>query len=336
MLLGLGSVATYGQQRICIGTSKNYGVDQGENFGNGTPGSVYSWRVIQSEFQGQISNRTTSGNKVTVDWAETPTGIYTLEVTELDNCGAEMVKSLEVHIQENITLDLPPINYLCPNYGLTQLSAPQDFDTYAWYNEAGDLVGVTRSIEVTEAGQYRLVVTSGVCTTEATTTVELVEFPTFVVSSDVNDALVVVASGGNTNVLYQLELPDGTVVSPWQYSTRFRNVRRGKYLVRVKSVNGDCYIDLQTEAFVLTNVITPNNDGINDVWDLSRVLANYPDAEVEVYNRYGKLIKAFGQFEEFKWDGKINGQPISTDNYWYKIDLKNGQFLQGSLLIKNY
>lgn len=336
MLLGLGSVVAYGQQRICVGANKNYGVDQEENFGNGTLGSVYSWRVVQSGFQGQITNRTTSGNKISINWQDTPTGVYTLEVTELDNCGVEMVKVLDVHIQENITVDLPPIYYLCPNYGLTQLTSPQEFESYAWFNEAGDLIGTTRSIEVTNAGEYRLVVTSGACTTEATTMVELVEFPTFVVQSDVNNSMVVVASGGNTNVVYQLEKLDGTVVLPWQSSTRFRNVTRGKYLVRVKSVNGECFIDLQTEAFVLTNVITPNNDGINDVWDLSRVLANYPTAEVQVFNRYGKLIKTFGQFEEFKWNGKINGLPISTDNYWYKIDLKNGQLLEGSLLIKNY
>lgn len=336
LLLGLGSSVTYGQQRICVGSVKNYGVDTNENLGTGTTGSVYSWRVLEPTFGGEITNQTTSGNKIKIDWQNTPMGTYTLEVTEVNNCNDELIRTLQVIIQDAIILELPPINYICPNYGLTQLAAPQDFEAYEWYNAAGQLVGTTRTIEVNEAGEYRLVVHSGGCTAEATTNVELVEFPTFIVQSDINNALIVVANGGNTAVVYQLEDTNGNIIVPWQISSCFRNVAKGQYLVRVKSINGECYTDLQAEAFVLTNVITPNGDGINDIWDLSHILNNYQNAVVEVYNRFGKLIKSFDQFDQFKWDGKVNGKPISTDSYWYKIDLKNGQHLEGSLLIKNY
>lgn len=336
ILLMYGSVAAYGQQRICVGSIKNYGVDTNENGGIGTSGSVYTWRVIEAQFEGHISSETSSGNKIIIDWQNSPMGAYTLEVKEINECNDEMVRNLQVIIQDRMNLELPPIIYLCPNYGMTQLSSPQDFEAYAWYNAQGELIGTSKTIEVTEAGTYRLVVRSGGCETEASTQVELVEFPTFAVQSDVNNSLIVVANGGNTNVLYQLEDLEGNVLKPWQISSRFRYVNKGKYIVKVRSENGECYTDLHAEAFVLTNVITPNNDGINDVWDLSQVLVNYLNAEIQVFNRFGKLIKTIDQFDQFKWDGKIDGKPIPSESYWYKIDLKNGQQMEGSLLIKNY
>ncbi len=72
---------------------------------------------------------------------------------------------------------------------------------------------------------------------------------------------------------------------------------------------------------IIPNLISPNNDGINDFWDLNDYLKNYSDAVIEVYDRFGKQIKVITKTEHFKWDGKIGGKPLPTDTYWFVIKL---------------
>ncbi len=74
---------------------------------------------------------------------------------------------------------------------------------------------------------------------------------------------------------------------------------------------------------VVPNAFSPNGDGINDTWHI-RYLEIYPDATVDVYNRYGqRVFTARGQ-QAKDWNGSYNGQPLEIGTYYYIIDLKNG------------
>ena len=74
---------------------------------------------------------------------------------------------------------------------------------------------------------------------------------------------------------------------------------------------------------VIPNTFTPNGDNINDVWSITH-LSDYPDAVVEVFNRYGQRVFYSSGYGK-PWDGKYNGQPVPVGTYYYKIDPKNGQ-----------
>ncbi|MGM0579264.1 MAG: gliding motility-associated C-terminal domain-containing protein [Bacteroidota bacterium] len=70
------------------------------------------------------------------------------------------------------------------------------------------------------------------------------------------------------------------------------------------------------------NVFSPNGDGFNDVWQLDQI-DEYPDAEVKIYNRWGKeLFRSIGYDEP--WDGVFNGEVLAPGVYYYVIDLKDG------------
>lgn len=47
--------------------------------------------------------------------------------------------------------------------------------------------------------------------------------------------------------------------------------------------------DLQDEELKVYNVITPNGDGIHDVLTI-RSIENYPNNNIQVYNRWGILV----------------------------------------------
>ncbi|MBO7202542.1 MAG: T9SS type B sorting domain-containing protein [Paludibacteraceae bacterium] len=73
--------------------------------------------------------------------------------------------------------------------------------------------------------------------------------------------------------------------------------------------------DIEIQKF-----FTPNNDGENERW-LPKNLQCYQHAIVNIYDRYGKLLKTFNQTEPEGWDGIYLGKPMPTDTYWYEITL---------------
>jgi gliding motility-associated-like protein len=72
-----------------------------------------------------------------------------------------------------------------------------------------------------------------------------------------------------------------------------------------------------------SNILTPNGDGRNDTWVIKNI-DQYPDNEVEIFNRSGSLIwhkKGYGN----DWNGTINGKPLHEGTYYYLINFGNGK-----------
>lgn len=322
------------QQNLCLGATHQYSVDKADNNGEGTIGSTYTWQVLESSFEGQINPLKSSGNQIEIDWGTTAEGVYTLEVKEVGTCGAA-TKTMTVTLSQNLAIDLPPTHYWCPDISTFTLNAPNGYDSYQWFDENDNLISNQQEAQITEIGHYRLVVTQNSCTAEAITEVVQVEFPTFTVNADFENSMIIVSVGGNTTVEYQLETYNGNVIYPWQSSNIFTNVPKGNYVVKVKSVDGECFTSFDAEALIVPNAITPNNDGYNDTWDLSKILSAYPNAVIEIYDRYGRKLREITAKDNFIWDGKINGIVAQTDNYWYLIKLNDKQTKSGSILLKN-
>ncbi|MCA4808165.1 T9SS type B sorting domain-containing protein [Empedobacter stercoris] len=67
---------------------------------------------------------------------------------------------------------------------------------------------------------------------------------------------------------------------------------------------------------------------------MSKFLTAYPNAVIEIYDRFEKNVKTITQADQFIWDGRIRGKSVPTDNYWYVIKLNDEQTKSGSILIK--
>ena len=85
-------------------------------------------------------------------------------------------------------------------------------------------------------------------------------------------------------------------------------------------------------TIIIPNVFSPNGDGINDYWDIKN-LADYPGATLNIFNRYGALIKSLtGQAT--RWDGTRGGEPVPVGVYYYVIDVGfNLPKMSGSITI---
>lgn len=88
--------------------------------------------------------------------------------------------------------------------------------------------------------------------------------------------------------------------------------------------------------YPIPNLITPNGDGFNDVWDLS-LIPGIEKAEIFVLNRYGWEVFKTKEYKN-DWDGKFNGVLLPDGAYVYIIDFKNPerQIIRGVLnIMKN-
>lgn len=82
----------------------------------------------------------------------------------------------------------------------------------------------------------------------------------------------------------------------------------------------------------IPNTFTPNNDGANDTWVI-RALDQYPDASMEIYNRWGMLLyRQTGGVTP--WNGTANGKELPTGTYFYVLKLSpDSETLSGSVSI---
>jgi gliding motility-associated-like protein len=112
-------------------------------------------------------------------------------------------------------------------------------------------------------------------------------------------------------------------------------IKPGEYAATVTGANTCILTDtIQISLKVdVPNFFTPNGDGFNDTWS-PKIFYHYPEADIKIYNRFGKLIASYRGIDP-GWNGTYNGRPLEPDTYWYLIDLKNGiKPFTGSITIK--
>jgi gliding motility-associated-like protein len=112
-------------------------------------------------------------------------------------------------------------------------------------------------------------------------------------------------------------------------------------------VEFDCYTDTVSQnitvvdcldtitpilAFVIPNIITPNSDGINDLFEIQNLPEN---TEVIILNRWGNVVFYSSNYQN-NWDGiDISGKYLVDGVYTYKFKMESGTIGHGFLhLIK--
>jgi len=114
--------------------------------------------------------------------------------------------------------------------------------------------------------------------------------------------------------------------------TESRSVYISQYTGECESPRTEVKITVGLSALSIPNTFTPNNDGTNDFW-LIKGMENYPDALVQVFNRYGqKVFESKGYAQPF--DGKLGSAILPPGVYYYIINLKtNCNLISGSITL---
>lgn len=224
---------------------------------------------------------------------------------------------VEVCIGDNVTLD----------------AGAGSAYTYLWSTGA-----TTRTISVNELGVYSVTINNGICSKTFSAKVVAAASPFITATDYAKKTLTVTAYNPPKNNLFgTLEYSlDG---SKWQDSNVFPNLLDNtKYTVYVRVKGTSCAGTLEVFTFQINNIITPNQDGINDTLDLSG-LGNFKNFTGSIYDRYGVELFRFSK-EKPIWNGTIGGKKLSTATYWYKFNFeydksKTQMNYSGWIMLKN-
>jgi gliding motility-associated-like protein len=125
----------------------------------------------------------------------------------------------------------------------------------------------------------------------------------------------------------------------FQDSNLFNGLPAGSHTLYIKD-RLNCNI-ISKDFYILgfPKYFTPNGDGTNDTWnvlglDSSQFQSQSQSVTVQIYDRYGKLLKTFNPFHSNGWNGKYNGTLLTPDDYWYYIILPSGKKHRGHFALK--
>ena len=193
--------------------------------------------------------------------------------------------------------------------------------TYLW--NTGE---TTQQITVNTAGNYSVTLTNGsscsitqnfnVIGSEAATITGILinDF------SNNNSAEIQVSGTGN----YTFSL-DGSM---YQDSAIFDQLSEGEYTVFVKDENGCGIVSQSFYILDYPKFFTPNNDGINDYWNIKNLNKRGLEAsKIYIFDRYGKFLKQINP-QGTGWNGNYNGKSLPSDDYWFVLEMTDGKVIK--------
>ena len=84
----------------------------------------------------------------------------------------------------------------------------------------------------------------------------------------------------------------------------------------------DMYVDV-LKIPVIPNTFSPNNDGINDFWEI-QYLYEYTNNHLQVFTRAGQMVfESRGVYKA--WNGTYKGKPLPMDTYYYILEPGSGR-----------
>lgn len=116
--------------------------------------------------------------------------------------------------------------------------------------------------------------------------------------------------------------PSGSLISI--DTVAYSNMQGSHILVASNICGADsATINLIVESCEVPNVITPNNDGVNDVF-YTRYADVYTDVNLIIYNRWGRVVYKTDSYDN-TWAGeKNNGKEVHDGVYFYVMKWDGG------------
>lgn len=212
-------------------------------------------------------------------------------------------------------------------------------DNGVTWGNISDTTNTLVSSDLTQTTLFGAIIQSANCSIDTTNKIKINIFPQY----PVNAGLDTIISQGQSATLNgsgsgaPLWLPSAGLNNPGVFNPIATPVVSTNYILTVTDVNSCINSDTVlitvlplTFDGLITNVFSPNGDGINDNWYIENI-KYYPENEVTVYNIYGNSVYNQKGYNN-DWQGTYNGAPLPDGTYFYiiKIDSSNS-VLKGSL-----
>lgn len=299
--------AAFTNNNVCIGGIVNF---TNQSTGNGAPIKDYYWDF--GDFHGEII--------LNPIHQYMNAGSYTasLIVSNIFNCMDTITKTVDVYSLPVVDIVEGGPTSFCRGDSV-KLSVATGGNTVLWATGEN-----TSEIFAKNSGKYRVVlIDNHGCVNKDSVIVTVYELPLISVSpKDTQVSLgkeVSISAWGansytwtpadfldNPNKADPVSLPLNTTT----YTVLGEDIHGCKNSQSLKiTVNTDYNLEL-------TNLLTPNGDGANDVWNIGARF--YDDNEVVIYDRWGVEVYRQKAYLD-DWDGIYKGNPVPEGTYYYVI-----------------
>lgn len=265
---------------------------------------------------------------------------YQLLVRDANNC--EIDSSIRLTQPEQLLFEFQKNNISCfgEDDGEIKLQAHGGVGNYSFSIDNALNFSTSNIFSFLQKGNYSVVAKDGNNCRTTPTIVPIIE-PNKLIFNEIKKIdlncdrintgeILAKATGGTGIISYKL---DNSVE---QTDGLFQNLAAGMHSLTAKDEN-NCILTTDIEiiassnmCIVIPSAFTPNDDGINDTWEIQH-LELYPDAWVQIYDRNGNSITRYNS-GEIGWNGNFNNKPMPMGAYWYRIKLtKNSEILKGNI-----
>lgn len=336
------------------------GTQVGQVTATDASGIVTNWTITSDDSNGAFSIDA-NGNIIVADQAKLNSkanSTVTLTITVSD--GLNTSTAVPVTVMVKFVNQAPTLNAIndetvCPDaqehtiqltgasatepvqtYGFTVITDKPNFDKLS-VSAAGV---ITYQLKASATGTAAVTVTikdnggtanGGIDTLRRTFNITVATLGQITITSDKGntiskgDIVHLTATGGT---IFRWDDADGIISGQQEAVLEARPMENTTYHVTVSNDAGctntaDFTVtvvpDFKVEA---TNLLTPNGDGKNDKWVI-RNLDSYPDNEVQIFDRTGRLVYTRRNYSN-DWDGTMNGSPLGEGTYYYVLKIQGG------------
>jgi len=238
---------------------------------------------------------------------------------------------------EPVTIVANPTNPVCKNTPVTfTATSASGISSYIWVVN-GDTVGTgTSTTTSTNFAQVNVYVVTTNCPTDTVTATKFIVNTTLVADYNV----IITECNQPVADIQILGITGNPIASePYTYNLSgaggdlgqqdlYPDIPIGSYPLVITDANG-C---VDTTWIVMTNlecpppspteVITPNDDGINDMWIINNIQF-YPDNEVYIFDRWGQRVYHKSEYDNLDgWQAKYVGTDMPVSTYYYVLKIK--------------
>ncbi|MFD2565727.1 T9SS type B sorting domain-containing protein, partial [Pseudotenacibaculum haliotis] len=297
---------------------------------------------FQVTFYETLDDANTTSNPITFPYSNSTANVQEIFV-RVDNNNTGCFNT-RVSFQLNIN-PLPEFEVTSPQYIclgdtglLLEVENPTELYDYFWVDANGNTV-LGETITATQAGTYSVTATkldgTGCSRTRdivviASSVATITEEDVIIDDGDSDNSILINNNNGNLGIGdYEFALLDSenNIVYNYQDEPFFDNLPGGIYTILVRDKNGCGEAELEVAVIELPKFFTPNDDGVNDTWNVKGVNTDFfPKSRISVFDRFGKPIAQFS-IDHPGWNGRYNGRVVISNDYWVRVELtdRNGK-----------
>ncbi|MBN8565196.1 MAG: gliding motility-associated C-terminal domain-containing protein [Flavobacteriales bacterium] len=299
---------------------------------NNSFGYVYEWfrngQLVQS-----------SGNTSYTVPSYLENGTYELRVS-IPNFSPIISNSITIKLGITDDFVISSEGVLCLSGGSVTLSSDITNPEYilTWFSiENNAEIGTGNSITVTEPGNYFMTIDYDGCT-YSSNTIAIEVITTNGITLNIADAITII-QGGSREVIasgvdsYTWYLDNEIIATGNTFSVS----QAGTYTI-IGTI-GDCeftktftVVVVENTSIVVPNVITINNDGINDFWSIPNEYVNKEEVEVIIYSPKGKVVFRARNYQN-NWPNSTLEYAKTEPVFYYTISENDEIIKRGSITV---